>query len=107
MHARALLRLTFGNLASAIYLGIVGATVVFEVAAATIGDPGMVGVWTFLVTAPTSLFFAMLCEAIWGVSDTSVWYLGVAVALSALIQAFILGALTETVRGRLRRPAAG
>ncbi|WP_330239611.1 SCO4225 family membrane protein [Streptomyces sp. NBC_00525] len=107
MHARALLRLTFGNPASAIYLGIVAATVVFEVAAATIGDPGIVGIWTFLVTAPASLLFAMLGEAIWGIDDTSVWYLVAGVALSALIQAFVLGALTETVRGRLRRTATG
>lgn len=105
MHARALFRLTFANRVSAVYLGIVGASIVFEVAAATFGDPGLVGVWPFLLTAPASLLFAMVGAEAGGPADVSYWFLGGGIVLSALVQAFVLGAVTETLRGRLRRTA--
>jgi len=105
MHARALFRLTFANLASGIYLGVVGAAIVFEVLVATFGDPGFVGVWPFLLTAPASLVFAMLGAEVGGATDVSYWYLTGGVVISALLQSFVLGALVETLRGRVRRAA--
>ncbi|MEU2026333.1 hypothetical protein ABZ565_29900 [Streptomyces sp. NPDC016469] len=105
MHARALLRLTFANPVSAVYLGVVGASIAFEAAAAVFGDPGFVGVWPFLLTAPASLLFAMVGAAVGGPAELSYWFLAGGVVVSALVQAFALGALTETVRGRFRRTA--
>ncbi|OKJ74068.1 SCO4225 family membrane protein [Streptomyces sp. CB02460] len=105
MHARALFRLTFANPVSAVYLGIVGASIVFEAAVATFGDPGFVGVWPFLLTAPASLLFSMVGMEIGGQGAVSYWFLAGGVVVSALVQAFVLGALAQTLRGRLRRTA--
>ncbi|WUS97989.1 hypothetical protein OHA46_15475 [Streptomyces sp. NBC_00708] len=107
MHARtrALFRLTFANPVSAVYLGIVGASVVSEVLVATFGDPGFIGIWPFLLTAPASLLFTMLGVDVWGTTEVSYWYVTGGIVASALVQAFVLGALTETLLGRLRRTA--
>lgn len=105
MHVRALHRLTFANPASAVYLGVVGASILFEAAVAIFGEPGFVGVWPFLLTAPASLLFAMVGAEAGGPSALSYWFLAGGVVVSALVQAFVLGALTETLRGRLRRTA--
>ncbi|MFZ3571279.1 SCO4225 family membrane protein [Streptomyces sp. BH097] len=98
MNARTLLRLTVTNPASAVYLGLVGATMVFEaVVLLTSPDPGMVGVWSFFVTAPTSLVaISFIPEAPFGV-------LVAAVAVSALVQSLALGVTYDGLRGRLRR----
>lgn len=109
MNARTLFRLTFANAASAAYLGLVGASVVFEVAALLFADPGLVGVWPFLLTAPTSLVATGAVGAVWGM-DAPYWYLIIGVAISALVQSFALGALLEALRGggrRLARPSRG
>ncbi|WP_406839510.1 SCO4225 family membrane protein [Streptomyces sp. AHU1] len=109
MNARTLVRLTFANVASAVYLGLVGASVVFEVTAALVSDPGIVGIWPFLLTAPTSLLAAGVVGAVWGM-DASVWYLVSGVVMSALLQSFALGALLEALRGRRQgstRPSLG
>ncbi|SFY38384.1 hypothetical protein [Streptomyces atratus] len=44
MNARTLSRPTFASAASAVCLGLAGATVVFEVAAVLFADPGFVGI---------------------------------------------------------------
>ncbi|UQS32099.1 hypothetical protein J5J01_11340 [Streptomyces fradiae] len=106
MRARTLMRLTFANAASAAYLGLVGASVVFEVAAVLFWEPGIVGIWPFLVTAPTSLLMAGIAGAIWGM-DASVWLLVAAVVVSALVHALALGALLEALRGRRRGRGRG
>ncbi|MFE6227504.1 SCO4225 family membrane protein [Streptomyces sp. NPDC057854] len=103
MNARTLLRLTFANPASAAYLGLVGASVAFETAAAVFGDPGIVGIWPFLLTAPFSLLATNLTQATWGL-DAPLWTLAAGVTLSALIQSFALGALLHTLRHRPPRP---
>ncbi|WP_329612638.1 hypothetical protein OG244_04445 [Streptomyces brevispora] len=109
MNSRTLLRLTFANTASAVYLGLVGASVVFEGVAALVSDPGIVGIWPFLLTAPCSLLAAGAVGAIGGM-HASVWFLVGGVVVSALVQSFALGALVETLRGRHRgatRPSRG
>ncbi|MGW1183499.1 SCO4225 family membrane protein [Streptomyces drozdowiczii] len=105
MHARtrALFRLTFANPVSAVYLGVVGASLVVEALVATFGDPGFVGIWPFLLTAPASLLFTMLGLDVWGTTEVPYWYVTGGIVAGALVQAFALGALTETLRGRLRR----
>ncbi|MER5476799.1 hypothetical protein ABT026_07420 [Streptomyces sp. NPDC002734] len=104
MNARTLIRLTFANPASAAYLGLFGASVAFEVAAALFSDPGIVGIWPVLIAAPTSLLAAGLDAAIGG-ADSQVWFLVGGVCVSALIQSFVLGAFLEFLRGRRRGPA--
>ncbi|MFI8789255.1 SCO4225 family membrane protein [Streptomyces sp. NPDC055105] len=109
MNARTLSRLTFANAASTVYLGLVGASVAFEVTAALFADPGIVGIWPFLLTAPTSLPAAGVVGAVWG-AEAPIWYLVSGVIISALIQSFALGALLEALRGRhrgLTRPTRG
>ncbi|MDX2555961.1 SCO4225 family membrane protein [Streptomyces stelliscabiei] len=109
MNARTLFRLTFANPASAAYLGLIGASVVLEVAVVLFGDPEMVGVWPFLLTAPTSLVTTGAIGALWG-ADAPYWFLAVGVAISALVQSFALGALLQALRGGgrgLARPSRG
>ncbi|MGW2179664.1 SCO4225 family membrane protein [Streptomyces sp. NPDC001732] len=109
MNARALYRLTIANPASAVYLGLVGASVVFEVAAALLTEPGIVGVWPFLLTTPTSFLTAGATAAVGG-SDAPFWLLAAGIAVSALVQSFAIGAVLETLRGRRRvlpRPSRG
>ncbi|MFE7463560.1 SCO4225 family membrane protein [Streptomyces sp. NPDC057499] len=100
--------MTFGNAASAVYLGIVGASVVFEAAVVLFGEPGMVGVWPVLLTAPTSLVVVGAAGAVGG-ADGSAWLLFVAPVVGALVQSFALGALWGALRGRRGRvrPARG
>ncbi|MFB6503180.1 SCO4225 family membrane protein [Streptomyces sp. NPDC056099] len=101
MNVRALYRLAVANPASAVYLGIVGASIVFEMAAALLSDPGIVGVWPFLLTAPTSLVTVAVGQVLW--NDASpVWFMTAGVVFSALVQSFALGAVLETLRARRR-----
>ncbi|MEU6389762.1 hypothetical protein [Streptomyces sp. NPDC046939] len=102
MNVRTVLRLTFANAASAGYLGLVGASVAFEAVAAVYGDSDLVGIWPFLLTAPTSVVAAGAVGAVWGV-DAPVWYLAAGIVVSALIQSFVLGALLQAARGTRRR----
>ncbi|QNS06151.1 SCO4225 family membrane protein [Streptomyces xanthii] len=94
-----LVRRTFANPLSAAYLGLVGSAVAFEVIAATVSDPGIVGVWPFLFTAPTSLGAAGGVGAVWGI-DAPYWLLGAGVAASALLQSFALGTTLDLFRTR-------
>ncbi|WP_299538813.1 SCO4225 family membrane protein [uncultured Streptomyces sp.] len=103
MNSRTLLRLTFANPASAVYLGLVRASVGFEVVAALVSDPGIVGIWPFLLTAPCSLPAAGAVGAIGGM-HASVWYFVGGIVVSALVQSLALGALVETLRHRGRGP---
>ncbi|MFJ7960074.1 SCO4225 family membrane protein [Streptomyces sp. NPDC096319] len=89
MKARALFRLTVANPASAAYLGLVGVSVVFEVAAALLGDPGIVGIWPLLLTAPTSPLTVGVIGGVWG-TDAPFWSLAGGILISALAQSFAL-----------------
>jgi hypothetical protein len=73
MSDRTVVLLTFAHAASVVYLGLVGASVVFEVAAALFFDPG--------------------------IGDAPVWYLVGGVVVSASVQSFALGAVLEALRG--------
>ncbi|MGY0487258.1 SCO4225 family membrane protein [Streptomyces sp. WG-D5] len=100
MTARTLLRLTVTNPASAIYLSLVGASVVFTtVVLLTSPDPGFVAVWPFFFTAPTSLVAVGLLSPS---GDTPYWLLAATLTASALLQSLALGTTLQALRGRLR-----
>ncbi|MEU3183778.1 hypothetical protein ABZ707_06110 [Streptomyces sp. NPDC006923] len=98
-----LARLTFGNRASQVYLGVVAAVAVF-VAIDTLlvrhDDASFAGVWLFFVAAPTVFGFfvggGLFSES---VLDSGP-FLGTALVLSVLIQAAALGAFVRLLRDR-------
>jgi hypothetical protein len=113
MNARTLVRLTFANPLSAIYLSAVGASIVVATAVTLFAaDPGFIWVWPALFTMPTSLLVS-------GASVGITWLLGpaagfayhlIGIVVSALLQSFLLGLLQDSVRGYLRgrlRPHRG
>ncbi|MGW1464527.1 SCO4225 family membrane protein [Streptomyces sp. NPDC002308] len=109
MIARKLFRLGFANPVSALYLGLVGAGAVFEVAVAIIEGPQeMGGLWVMLLTAPVSIALTEGVEMVGGgLSDI---VLTVVFAVSAVIQSLALGLLREGlrgIRGESRHPRLG
>ena len=105
MNARTLLRLTVTNPASAIYLSLVGASLLFTAGVVLFSpDPGFAGVWPVFATAPTSLLAVGLIGATAGL-DAPIWLLTTGIIVSALLQSLALGALTQSLRGRLRPSA--
>jgi hypothetical protein len=102
MNARTLVRLTVTNPASAVYLTLVGGSFVVVTAVVLFApDPGFIGVWPVLLTAPTSLIAIAAGQALGLPRDVPLWLIGMGVVGSALIQSFALGALWEGLRGRL------
>ncbi|WP_442818661.1 SCO4225 family membrane protein [Streptomyces sp. NBC_01320] len=106
-HLRALARLTFGNPASLIYLGVVLATAVF-VAVDTLfvqhEDASFAGVWLFLLAAPT-VFVFFVGSTLWGADAAGpAWFVYLALVVSVLVQALALGWFVRLVRrgGRSR-----
>ncbi|MEV0495352.1 SCO4225 family membrane protein [Streptomyces atratus] len=106
-HLRALARLTFGNPASLIYLGVVLATAVF-VAVDTLfishEDASFAGVWLFLLAAPT-VFVFFVAGTLWGTDAAGpAWFVYLALVVSVLVQALALGWFVRLVRrgGRSR-----
>ncbi|MEU0835345.1 hypothetical protein [Streptomyces sp. NPDC005969] len=106
-HLRALARLTFGNPASLIYLGVVLATAVF-VAVDTVfvphEDASFAGVWLFLLAAPT-VFVFFVGSTLWGADAARpAWFVYLALVVSVLVQALALGWFVRPVRrgGRSR-----
>ncbi|MFB8027171.1 SCO4225 family membrane protein [Streptomyces sp. NPDC056465] len=99
---RALARLTFGNNASRIYLGLVLAVSVF-VAVDTVfvshDDASFAGVWVFLLAAPT-VFLFLLGSSMTG-ADTGgpAWFTYLALVVSVLVQAGALGWFARLLRG--------
>jgi hypothetical protein len=108
---RNLVRLMFGNPASAVYLGVVGVAVVFAVVAPLFGgngDASMAWVWPGLFTLPAFSLFLTL-GGVAG-ADASAAFFVVGIVVSALVQSLALGAFLEMLRGRRRRiagPEAG
>ncbi|MFI5757185.1 SCO4225 family membrane protein [Streptomyces sp. NPDC051569] len=98
-----LARLTFGNRASQVYLGLVAAVAVF-VAVDTLfvahDDASFAGVWLFLLAAPT-IFVFVLGGGLFGEAlADSAGFLYPALVLSVLIQAAALGAFVRLLRDR-------
>lgn len=101
-HLRAVARLTFGNAASLIYLGVVAATAVFvtvDILFVTHEDASFSGVWLFFLAAPT-VFVFLLGSSMWGAEAAGPdWYLYLALAVSVLVQSFVLGWFVRLLRG--------
>ncbi|MEV4331287.1 hypothetical protein AB0K02_12230 [Streptomyces sp. NPDC049597] len=104
MHARltSLARLTFGDLASRIYLALVAAAALF-VAVDTLfvhhEDASMAGIWLFLLTAPT-IFALMALGSLFGEGVVeSAAFLYPALVVAALVQAWALGLFVRLLRG--------
>lgn len=104
---RAAMRLTFGNPASLIYLGLVLAAAVFvtvDTLFVAHEDASFAGVWLLFLAAPTVFLFLMGSSVAGGDAGGPAWFMVVALIVSVLVQAFALGWFTRLVRrgGRSR-----
>ncbi|MEU8709231.1 hypothetical protein [Streptomyces sp. NPDC048565] len=103
---RTAARLTFGNTASRIYLGLVLAAVVFvavDMLFVTHEDASFSGVWVFFLAAPTVFVFLMGSSMAGADSGGPAWFIYLALLVSVLVQAFALGWFSQLVRGPSRR----
>ncbi|MGQ4484985.1 SCO4225 family membrane protein [Streptomyces sp. SAS_281] len=104
--SRALVRLTFGNAASLLYLGAVVAAAVL-VAADTLfiahEDASFAGVWLFLLAAPAVFVFLLGSSAAGAESFGPAWFMYLALTVSVLVQSLALGWFVQLVRGGARR----
>ncbi|MCX5345315.1 SCO4225 family membrane protein [Streptomyces atratus] len=101
-HVRTLARLTFGNAASLIYLGLVLAAAVFvtvDTLFVAHEDASFAGVWLFLLAAPT-VFVFFIGSALWGAAAAGpAWFVYLALVVSVLLQSLALGWFVRLVRG--------
>ncbi|WP_042801314.1 hypothetical protein [Streptomyces sp. C] len=108
MNERTLIRLTFANPASAVYLTVVAGAIAVATGVSLFGqDPGFVWIWPTLFTAPSSFATMAVGMLVWGASKPPLWFsVGVLVAC-ALVQSAVLGAVWEAVRRGRSRSLAG
>ncbi|MEU0137344.1 hypothetical protein ABZ172_25435 [Streptomyces sp. NPDC006296] len=93
-HLRALARLTFGNTASRIYLGLVLAVAVFvtvDTVFVTHDDASFAGVWLFFLAAPTVFAFLLGSSMAGADAGGPAWFVYLALVVSVLVQACALG----------------
>ncbi len=94
-------RLTFGNWASRIYLLVVVAVSVLVTASLTMWngpDANLAGVWLIFVTLPFSFVGALVLD-----SPAGLLLLIIAIVLSALTNAFLIGLALRLSRRRTLR----
>ncbi|MFI1646575.1 SCO4225 family membrane protein [Streptomyces avidinii] len=104
MTARTLVRLTFANPASLIYLGLVGVAVAGATAVTLFAqDPGFVWVLPALCAFPLFLFVGLAHGTAPGDGQPAAWLFVTELVLCVLVQSFVLGTIVEASRGRLRR----
>lgn len=92
---RTVARLTFGNLASRIYLGVVAVAITFGVVDTLFvdhADASLAAVWMFFATMPTSLVILPRAEVPAGV-------LLALVVVAGLVQATVIGLIHRALRG--------
>ncbi|MEV7565453.1 SCO4225 family membrane protein [Streptomyces tanashiensis] len=102
--ARTLVRLTFANPASLVYLGLVAAAALPVVFASATADSSFAAVWLLLITAPTSMLL-LLPDFADGNSGLATAYFFAALTLSALLHSFLLGLIYRALRGIPARQA--
>lgn len=106
---RTAARLTFGNTASRIYLGLVLAVALF-VAVDTLfvshDDASFAGVWLFFLTAPTVFVFLLGSSMTGADAGGPIWFVYLALIVSVLVQAFALGWFSRLLRGSHRGRSA-
>ncbi|MET9595541.1 hypothetical protein ABZY45_32140 [Streptomyces sp. NPDC006516] len=99
---RTAARLTFGNTASRIYLGLVLAVAAF-VAVDTLfvshEDASLAGVWLFFMAAPTVFVFLIGSSLASADAGGAAWFVHLALVLSVLAQAWALGWFSQLLRG--------
>ncbi|MGW5781337.1 SCO4225 family membrane protein [Streptomyces sp. NPDC003863] len=95
---RTFVRLTFANPASLVYLGLVAVAALPLVFASATADSSFAAVWILLVTAPTSMIM-LLPDFANGDSGLATGYFLAALALSALLNSFLLGLAYRGLRG--------
>ncbi|WP_426403683.1 SCO4225 family membrane protein [Streptomyces sp. R-07] len=95
---RTLVRLTFANPASLVYLGLVAVAALPVVFAPVIADDSFAAVWLLLITAPTSMLL-LVPDFANGDSALATGYFFAALALSALLHSFLLGLAYRGLRG--------
>ncbi|MFJ6432779.1 SCO4225 family membrane protein [Streptomyces sp. NPDC091416] len=109
-HVRALARLTFGNVASLVYLGVVAATAVF-VAVDTLfvahEDASFAGVWLFFLAAPTVFVFFVGSAMLGAETAAPTWLFCLALVVSVLVQSLALGWFVRLLRGGRGRARHG
>ena len=112
---RTLVRLTFANRASAIYLGLVAVAMGVAAAEPLFGegaDASFIWVWPALFTFPVFGIVAGIGEAVFG-AETPAWFLVGGIVVAALVQALALGAMLDSLsrwqrqRRRVPRPHGG
>ncbi|MFE3904450.1 SCO4225 family membrane protein [Streptomyces sp. NPDC059153] len=108
-HVRTLARLTFGNAASLIHLGLALTAWVFvtvDTLFVTHEDASLAGVRLFLLAAPT-VFAFFIGSALWGAEATGpAWFVRLALVVSVLLQSLALGWFVRLLRGGSRTLAA-
>ncbi|MET9570763.1 SCO4225 family membrane protein [Streptomyces virginiae] len=103
MNARTLVRLTFANPASGIYLGLVGVAVAIATAVTLFApDPGFVWVLPALFAFPLFLVVALAQGAVHGEGQPETWLFLTELVVCVLVQSLVLGTMVEASRGRLR-----
>ncbi|MDX3539501.1 hypothetical protein PV721_35300 [Streptomyces sp. MB09-01] len=109
MTARTLVRLTFANPASLIYLGLVGTAVAIATAVTLFApDPGFIWVLPALFAFPLFFFVTLVHGAVHGEGQPETWLFLTELVLCVLAQSLVLGTVVEASRGRLRgRPRTG
>ncbi|MEU1127979.1 hypothetical protein ABZ371_31445 [Streptomyces sp. NPDC005899] len=104
-------RLTFGNTASRVYLGLVAAAALFvavDTLFVTHDDASFAGVWLFFLAAPTVFAFLLGGSAAGADASGPAWFVYLALIVSVLVQACALGWFSQLLhnagRGRPARP---
>ncbi|ALO10163.1 hypothetical protein AQF52_4569 [Streptomyces venezuelae] len=97
---RALVRITFANPVSLVYLGLAVVASIPLLVAPWTADPGFSAVWLILVTSPTSLLL-LLPDVVTGISGWATAYYYTALVLSALTNAYLLGLAYRAIRKSL------
>ncbi|MEV1047889.1 hypothetical protein [Streptomyces sp. NPDC049916] len=96
-----LVRLTFRNPASLVYLGVVLAATVYVAVDAlfvTHADASFAGVWLFLLAAPAVFLFLVGGTLAGAETGGPAWYLVVALVVSVLLQSTALGWFVRLMR---------
>ena len=106
---RTLARLTFGNTASRIYLGLVLAAAVF-VAVDTLfvahDDASFAGVWVFFLAAPAVFVFLLGSSTAGAEAGGPAWFMYLGLVVSVLVQACALGWFSRLLRSPRRGRSA-
>lgn len=108
MNKRTLIRLTFANPLSAVYLTLVaGALAVATGVSLFSQDPGFIWIWPTLFTAPSSFATMAVGMPAWGGSKPPLWFSAGVLVACALIQSAALGTVWAGIRRGRRRPLPG